>query len=153
MRNIETLIKELEIRMEKDQKRMWKWRQFHRSTAVIFNMALIILPAFMAVGLISYSDETLSKIFLFLITILGGVNAAFKPSINSQRRRLDMSLSRRLYDEYRGELAVAGESDENLFKLFNKYSAKFSEMYESRSKWLIEKHLELQEQKVAKSKR
>ncbi|MEV4313529.1 hypothetical protein [Actinocrispum sp. NPDC049592] len=153
MQDVDTLIEELNARMSRDCRWLSRWRQFHRLTAIILNVVLIVAPPILAVGLVD-AGSPLGKLLLLAVTVVGGVSATFKPYTHSYRRRADMNSLYRLRDEFRGETAaVSAEDVVAKTAVFLKYSSIYSNIYELRGRELIEATLSVTEEREIAGKK
>lgn len=149
--SISDLLNELEGRMQRDFLRMRRWRLFHRLVGVCFSFVVVVIPAALVAGLLS-SERLSGKICLLLATIIGGINAIFRPFYHSFQRRSDMNESRHLLDSFRSAIIRAKDDPKALLDAYDQYSAKFCGMYASRGSELVdapakkdgECHLELE---------
>lgn len=147
MQDINALIVELDTRMRQDCRSLRKWRHFHRYTAVLLTIVLILAPSLLAVGLIS-SQSLAGKILLMAIAVVGGLSATFRPYTHSYKRRADMNAVYRLRDEFRAEVAKAEASGQiAIIEVYQKYSQIYSSIYELRGKELLEATLSVTEQR------
>ena len=135
--NIPALIEELGERLYADFLRMRRWRLFHRLVGIGFSLVLIMVPATLAVGLQS-SDTLSGKICLLFVTVVGGINAAFRPFLHSAQRRSDMNASRRLFDSYRCAVIRAGANESELLNVYEQYSEQFCSIYSNRGVALVD---------------
>ncbi|MEU5696405.1 hypothetical protein [Actinosynnema sp. NPDC020468] len=134
MADVQALVAELDQRMLRDYRRMTVWRQVHRTTGMLYTVVLILVPAVLAVGFTT-SETVLGKTLLLLAAVVGGLNVTFKPYLHSQKRRRDVNTMRRLRDEFRGEVAKAGD---NAVEVYDKYSKAYSTVFEARGGDLVD---------------
>lgn len=147
MQDADALIKELEIRMRHDWTRMQRWSYVHGANGVLYSVILIVAPSVLAVGLVS-SESILGKGLLFVIAVVGGLNATFKPHSHSQKRRTDMNSMRVLHDRFRGDIEKSGGDRGLLMAAYEKYSKMFGNVYELRGEGLLSATLSITEQRV-----
>jgi hypothetical protein len=137
MQDIEALLDELNDRMRRDWTRMKRWSLIHRTNGVLYTLVLIFAPALLAVGLIS-AESVLGKSLLFAVAVVGSLNVTFKPYLHSQRRRADMTIIRRLHDEFKVEAATVAGDKEKMVATYEKYASSFSDFYELRGGELVD---------------
>lgn len=135
--DVDTLIREIDARMEDDYSRLRRRRYVHRTTGVIYNIVLIGAPAILAVGLTD-SETIGGKSLLLCIAIVGGLNASFRPYLNSQRRRADLNNMRQLRDRFRIDILRASGDEKEQVEIFEKYSELYAEIYNKRGKMTVE---------------
>jgi hypothetical protein len=135
--NVDSLISDLDSRIENDYQRMRRWRYVHRVIGLLAIVILMIVPPILAVGFIS-SSSTAGRILLFIITVVAGFNGLFQPLHQSYRRRSDANNDRRLLDEFRTEVAARRKEPEQLAEVYKIFSARFAKLYEERGEGLIE---------------
>jgi hypothetical protein len=143
-RNIESLISELDSRIENDYKRMRHWRYFHRVVGLLATAILLVVPPILAIGFVSASSAV-GKTLLFTITVVGGFNGLFQPLIQSYRRRSDANNVLSLLDEFRTGVALCREKQGPLAELYETFSARFTKLYAERGESLIEATIQSKE--------
>ena len=74
--DVSLLVSGLEKRIDNDYHRMGRWRIFHRAAGFVLTLLILTLPLVLAGGLAS-SETTQGKLIALLITLVGGLNAAF----------------------------------------------------------------------------
>lgn len=153
MQDVNMLIGELDTRMQRDCRRLRRWRHFHRFTAVLQSVILIFAPSLLAVGLISPQGVT-GKILLMSIVVTGGLSATFRPYTHSYRRRAAMNAIYRLRDEFRAEVAKAETTggQQATIEVYHKYSQEYADLYGLRGKELVEATLSMAEQRETATK-
>jgi hypothetical protein len=153
MHDVNVLIDELDARMERDCRRLRKWRHVHRITAIFLNIIIILAPPLLVVGIISPSS-LLGKILLMSITVTGVLTATFRPYTLSYKRRADMNATHRLRDDFRADVAKAELTQDQtaLVAAYKQYSQLYSTVYEQRGNGLIEALLSGAEQREAPEK-
>jgi hypothetical protein len=147
------LIGELDTRMQRDCRRLRRWRHFHRLIAILQSVILIIVPSLLAIGLISPQSFT-GKILLMSIVVTGGLSATFRPYTHSYRRRAAMNTIYRLRDEFRAEVAKAETAggQQATIEVYEKYSQEYANLYGLRGKELVEATLSMTEQREIATK-
>jgi hypothetical protein len=153
MHDVQQLIAELDARMHRDCARLRLWRHFHRITAVILSLVVIVAPAVLAVGLIS-SETIPGKLLLLVIAAVGGFSATFKPYTQSYRRRAAMNAVHQMLDEFRAEVLEAQLAQDTAAQvaIFKEFSQRYATVFELRGRELLEAAMSDFEQRQAAEK-
>lgn len=142
MADVDTLIRELDDRMQHDCRRLSMWRVVHRTTGLCYTVVLIFVPAVLAVGFTS-SETVLGKVLLLTAAVVGGLNVTFRPYLHSLKRRSDVNTMRRLRDDFRADVAAAVEGE--VLAVYRRYSATYATIFEERGGELIDGRLSVDE--------
>jgi hypothetical protein len=136
--NISLMVVGLCTEIEKDARRMARWRRFHLWAGWIITIILTVIPAALATGVIPYRESFYTKICLFFIAVASSLNVAYKPYQQSLCRRQNKADSLALLYRYKLAIVNAADDEAKLKEDYKNYSQEFVDLYSKRANNLVE---------------
>ena len=142
----EEMLGQLELEIEHDARKMFRWRQVHRAVACAVTLTLIALPVLATMKEL----EGREHYFLFGLTIIAAYEGLFRPAVHSARRRTDAADMTDLLWELRSALLATSANDwAQRLAIHDRFRQRYKALFRARGEYLVDFSLARRENDLA----
>jgi hypothetical protein len=143
---IEEMLGRLELDIENDARKMFRWRQIHRVVACGVTLTLIVLPVAVAMKDLGY----VQPYCLFALTVIAAYDGLFRPAAHSARRRSDAADMTDLLWEFRSaRLATPATDAAARLAVHDSFRQRYQALFRARGRYLVDFSLAQHENETA----